>query len=86
MMPSKPKLKCWHILDYGKVPAPPARTSEVDFMCLNCMHESVLPVVGRAIAQSQQGLIFDPGEYAMPERIQCRYCRKQFERETSGVE
>ena len=68
----------WRVLDYGEVPMT-ART--VDYVCLGCGHEAVLPVLGLAIAQIGQGLVFDSGGYAMPKVIQCRRCRRQYELE-----
>ena len=35
-------------------------------------------MLGLAIAQVGQGLVFDPGAFAMPRQIQCRTCRQSF--------
>jgi hypothetical protein len=72
MMPQKPELKKWRIFDYGDVPSNTVWMSE--FKCLNCRHESLLPVVGNAIAQLDMALVFDPGEQAVPKVIQCKHC------------
>lgn len=71
------KVKAWRILDYGDVPT--TTVPSIEFTCLNCMHDSLLPVVGRPIAQLEQGLVFDPGPRAMPRIIQCRFCRAKLE-------
>ncbi|WP_316411306.1 hypothetical protein [Mesoterricola sediminis] len=47
--------------------------------CLGCGAEAELPVVGLAIAQIHQGLVFDIGPHAVPKRIQCRRCRRFYE-------
>jgi hypothetical protein len=71
------KIKQWRVLDYGDVP--PTTAPTVEFTCLHCMHDSLLPVVGRAIAQLEQGLVFDIGPRVMPRQIQCRNCRVKLE-------
>ena len=48
------------------------------FACPGCGRDGLLPVVGRAIAQTVDGVVFDPGEYAVPAEIECRGCRKRF--------
>lgn len=67
----------WKILDMGAVPDP--SPNHVLYVCLGCLHEADLPVVGVAIAQIDQGLVFDPGPHAMPKAIQCRKCRRTYE-------
>lgn len=72
-------LKSWRIMDYGEVPSPPSPVQVVEFTCLNCMNDSLLPVVGRALAQCEQGIVFDTGHHAMPRLVQCRHCRRKLE-------
>lgn len=61
----------WIILDRGRVPSD-ART--VEFTCLGCLAEADLPVLGCAIAQLGSGIVFDPGDHAMPAQIECPSC------------
>ena len=68
-------LATWRILDLATVP-PNAPT--IIFDCPSCTTPATLPVVGRALAQVQRGVVFDPGPYALPRTIQCRHCRRRF--------
>lgn len=70
------KAAAWTILDRGKVPKKPSY--QVDFTCLNCMTAALLPVLGIPLAQAEQGIVFDPGRYAMPNKIQCPTCGRIF--------
>ena len=65
-------------MDRGDVPI---AASTAELTCTACGLVATVPVVGIASAQVGQGLVFDTGEYATPKRIQCRNCRKIFERE-----
>ncbi len=67
----------WRVIDRGGVPE--HGSNMVDYTCLNCGVESRLPVLGAAIAQVGQGLVFDTGSFAMPAVIQCRHCRRKYE-------
>ena len=67
----------WKILDFGRVPT--AGAQEIEFDCPNCGRPAKLPILGRAMAQLQSGLVFDTGPREMPAAIQCRSCRRRFE-------
>jgi hypothetical protein len=69
----------WKVIDRGKVPDP--APNEAMLTCLDCGAEAALPVVGIAIAQLHQGLVFDVGEHAIPRAIQCRRCHHRYETE-----
>ena len=69
------RVKTWKIIDYGDVPE---TASTIEFTCVKCGREAMLPVTGCAIAQSGSALIFDIGDYAMPRTIQCRKCGRVF--------
>ena len=69
----------WKVVNRGRVPA--LAPNHAMYTCLGCMHEASLPVVGVAIAQIGQGLIFDPGDHAAPRTVQCRKCRRNYELE-----
>lgn len=72
-------MKTWKIIDRGKVPDPAPNTAMLT--CLGCGDEAALPVVGVAIAQIGQGLVFDSGNRILPPVIRCRNCRRRFETE-----
>ena len=56
------------------------------FTCPRCGKDALLPVIGMVIAQTSGGaLIFEPGKQIAPNKIQCRFCRRRFEREGDGV-
>jgi len=74
-------LKHWRILDYGNVPEDTSRM--IEYTCMNCDEDSLLPVVGSVMAQMGQGLVFDIGGHAIPAVIQCRHCRKRYSTQTS---
>jgi hypothetical protein len=69
----------WRIIEED---APPSGwTGSVMFTCPKCGHDARLPVQGSALAQLREGdLVFDVGDHAIPKIIQCRHCRKRFER------
>lgn len=67
----------WKILDRGAVPVD--QSKPVEFTCPGCGRDAILPVVGMAIAQFANGLVFDTDTHEMPACIQCRYCRRRFE-------
>ena len=67
----------WKILNRGAVPDP--APNHVMLTCLGCGREAQLPILGVALAQLHQGLVFDTGDHAMPKAIQCRHCRLVFE-------
>ena len=69
-------MRTWKILDRGEVPEPATKAL---MTCVSCGTEASIPVVGMAIAQVGQGLVFDRGTYHMPHVIQCRTCRKVME-------
>lgn len=66
----------WKVLKRGRVPQD---ATQVEFECQKCGHEALLPVLGLPIAHFHGGLVFDVGNYAMPDEIQCRYSRRRFE-------
>jgi hypothetical protein len=76
--PRKETLANWRVLRYG---ADFDRNSArmVSLTCLGCGHDADLPVVGLAIAQIGQGLVFDIGPRDTPKEIQCPRCRKILE-------
>ena len=66
------RVKTWKVLDWGRVP--PDTPTAVPLTC-QCGREAHLPVLGRAIAQlAGGGIIFDPGDHAIPATVQCRHC------------
>ena len=71
------KRPTWKVIRRGAVPLEGAKVAQ--FTCLNCMHEADLPILGTAIAQVGDGIIFDPGPHAMPAVIECRKCGRQME-------
>ena len=71
-------MRNWRILDYGKVPQD---ARKLDFTCPHCERDSALPHVGTPMAQIGAGIVFNPGEHAMPAKIQCPYCRRKFSQE-----
>jgi predicted RNA-binding Zn-ribbon protein involved in translation (DUF1610 family) len=72
-----PELK-WRIVEEG---APQGGwTGSVLFTCPRCGVDALLPVQGIAIAQVDGALIFDPGPQQIPKIVECRRCRRQFER------
>jgi len=77
------RVRTWKILDRGKVPL---AAREVSFTCTRCWREAMLPVLGRAEAQVEMGVVFDPAEpgYALPKVIQCRKCRRIFSTEEAS--
>ena len=69
------RVRTWEILDYGKVPRDAATVPYE----MECGHEAELPVLGRVIAMTcEGGVIFDPGEYALPTTIRCRRCGRVY--------
>jgi len=69
----------WRILNSGD---DNVWTGSIMYTCPNCGHDALLPVTGRVLAQLGDGsLIFGRGPQRIPQAIQCRNCRKRFERE-----
>lgn len=67
------RVKTWRILDRGTVPE---NASTIPYVC-RCGYEAELPVQGRAIAlMAGGGVVFDPGDCAIPPLVQCRRCRR----------
>ena len=66
----------WVVIDPGVVPADARKT---EFTCTSCGVDAMLPVVGVPIAQVHDGLVFDPGEHAMPVTIRCPACGRTLE-------
>jgi hypothetical protein len=73
-------VKTWKVLDIGKVDIRTA--NRIEFDC-ECGAVAELPVNGRAIAATTGGVIFDPGNHAVPRRIQCRQCGRVLDREAA---
>jgi hypothetical protein len=73
------KLATWRILSHD---APAGGwTHRIPYDCPRCGAEAELPVQGLAIAQTAAGaIIFDIGNHFIPGEIQCRACRRRFER------
>lgn len=69
-------MKTWKIIESGPVTE---NSNKIMYMCPGCGANAALPVTGRAIAQAQETIIFDIGEHAVPDIIQCRSCRRRFE-------
>lgn len=74
--PGRPRT--WRVIDRGSVPEG-SRT--IEFSCPGCGVDALLPVAGVALAQVGPGLVFDGGPRAIPAEIECRSCRRRFERE-----
>ena len=71
------RVKTWKILDMGTVPE---GAPTIDFPCPRCRQEAALPIRGRPVALSGDGVVFDTdGPYAMPATIQCRRCGRILE-------
>lgn len=75
-------MRRWRILQWA---SRPETTADVEFTCLRCGRDALLAVHGVALAQCDTGLVFDIGGHAMPEQIECPYCRKQLELEPNSV-
>ena len=77
MLPLMPTAT-WDVLDFGAVPRDTGRL--IPYSCPRCGHEATLPVKGLPLAQlAGGGVVFEPGDHALPARIRCRRCRRQFE-------
>lgn len=71
-------MRNWKIIDRGKVPEPP--TDTIGYACRGCGQSALLPVLGVPIAETDDGgVIFDDANYALPKRIACPHCRRNFE-------
>lgn len=71
-------MRNWKVLDFGSVQ--PEKARKIEFTCMNCMRDALLPVIGIVLAQIDSGLVFDTcGSHSMPKQIQCPHCRKQME-------
>ena len=73
----------WRILEAGWPEE--SRTHTINFECPHCGAEAEMPVIGLAIAQVNDGIVFDGSHHALPNKIQCRFCRKRFEVEGKNV-
>lgn len=71
-----PRAPTWDVVDRGDVPS---RATTIPFTCPNCGRTAALPVLGVPVAQLGEGLLFDPGERAIPRQIRCRRCRYHYE-------
>lgn len=67
----------WKVLDFGDVPTD---ARQVTYTCLGCGRGALLPVLGVPLAQLEHGIVFDGGPRAIPKIIQCRRCRRTYER------
>jgi len=74
-------MRKWRVLDYGDLCADKAKL--VEFRCMNCQRDSLLPVTGLPIAQVESGIVFDSGSHAMPRKTECPHCRHRFEKEAA---
>jgi hypothetical protein len=72
-----PHGKQWRVIDLGNVPAD---APWVAFDCPNCGEQAYLPIAGLPIAQLPDGIVFDSESRDIPRIIECRACRKRFER------
>lgn len=68
--------KTWKVLEYGDVDLDAPTTNLIEYHCVGCGRDAMLPVKGVAMAQTGSGLVFDLGEHAVPIVIQCRGCRR----------
>lgn len=64
----------WKVIIPGKVIGDGVR--RIEFTCTKCGVDSMLPVIGLALAQLEDGIVFDTGTYATPDEIQCPNCRR----------
>jgi len=69
-------LRKWILVNRGAVPEPPQ--SEIEYSCPRCGKDSLLPILGAAMAQINGGVVFDVGPHAMPVEIRCPHCRREF--------
>jgi hypothetical protein len=69
------ELPSWVIIDRGQIPND---AQEIEYTCVACGHDALLPVVGIAIAQTQSGIVFDCGG-EMPPIIECPHCHRKLE-------
>lgn len=77
--PRKADLANWRVIRYGaEFDRKSARP--ISLTCLACGHDADVPVVGLAIAQLGQGLVFDVGPQDVPQEIQCPRCRNVLEK------
>ena len=70
-------MRSWKILDRGGVPEVSANT--IEYTCIHCNEDALMPVKGRPLAQIEMGIVFDVGDHAMPREIECPNCHRQFE-------
>jgi hypothetical protein len=70
----------WKIIDPGRVVEGAPGVQQVDYTCPHCGAEALLPVRGLILAQLNNGGLVFEGPYEMPRHIQCRKCRRQFDR------
>jgi len=70
-----PKKKTWKIIDRGKVPV---LAQTIEYHC-ECGVDAMLPVMGSAIAQVNEMLVFDGSSFSCPAKIQCRSCGRVLE-------
>lgn len=72
-----PRKRTWDVVVWGNVPREGHATTPYD--CPKCGREAALPVVGVVSAQTAAGgVLFEPGEHAVPAVIRCRGCRQLF--------
>lgn len=74
------RVKTWKIIDRGDVPLDSRSTAELT--CLKCGREAFIPVVGRPLAQTGEGIIFDnDADGVVPAIIRCRKCGNTLQHE-----
>ena len=72
-------MKSWKILSAFDTDL----TYEIEFTCMNCGADALLPVKGTVIAQVHMSIIGDRHTPEMPDEIQCPTCRKKYVRSNS---
>lgn len=53
----------------------PGELKDTEYMCLECMNESLLGVVGIPLAQLGCGIVFNNHKHWMPKTIRCPHCK-----------
>jgi len=73
------KRRTWKILEWSNRP-PGAQATTVEMECPKCGHEADLEVIGTPIVGLELGFVFEGGNGSIPDLIQCRKCRRIYEK------